>query len=322
MSIPLDSIVRTSKAVRGDVHGVIASRIASAVMLATVVALPACRDAGAATTTCSQYPIPWRPANGAESAAQSELATMSPGATMTWDVNTGTLTAVSQLAIPLDGCTDGQDVNAQVAGVLAAHPALFQIDLAEWQSLAPYDCRYVTNDTLTMGRARLAGWPVAKDIFVYWLRRVNDVVQLSAVNGVYVPVVGATTGDSMSACNTLTQSTATTRARSTQLTASVYSQCNRTGTVAYTPQSNDTIGFVSEPTWTWEEGGGQVALTGQRTLRVIVNPANYNSALLNSDARCPTGDDPSQFTIGFDIVFDVHTGAILSVKPGIDCTVC
>jgi hypothetical protein len=241
---------------------------------------------------------------------------------MTWNANTGTLTAVSQLAVRLDGCTDGQDVNAQVAGVLAAHPALFQIDLAEWQSLAPYDCRYVSGDTLTMGRQRLAGWPVAKDIFAYWLRRVNGSVELSAVNGVYLPVVDRATGDSMSACNTLTQSAATTRALSTQLSAGVYSQCNRTGTVTYTPQSNDTIGFASDPTWTWEEGSGHVQLTGQRTLRVLVDPANYNSDLLASDARCPVGDDPSQFTVGFDIVFDVHTGAILSVRPGIDCIVC
>lgn len=242
---------------------------------------------------------------------------------MSWDGNTGTLTSVSQLSIPLDHCTAGQDANAEVAGVLAAHPALFQIDLGEWASLEPYDCRYVDDATIGIPRQHLAGRPVARDLFTYWLRRVNGVVQLSAVNGVYLPVLDPAIGNSMAACNTLTQSAATTRARETQLSAGVYAQCDRTGTVTYTPRSNDTFAFVSEPTWTWQEGSGQIELAGQRTLRVIVNPANYNAALLSSDARCPTPNgDAGQYTVGFDIVFDIHTGAIVSVKPGLDCTVC
>jgi hypothetical protein len=296
-------------------------RAAAALMVSAAVALAACRDAGAETASCPQYPIVKRPAAGAQSAAQSELAALAPGRTMSWNSNAGTLTSVFQLDLPLDSCSDGQDANAQVLGLLAAHPALFQIDPAEWQSLGPYDCRHVSNETLTLARHSVAGWPVARDIFAYWLRRVNGVVQLAAVNGVYLPVLDSATGQSMSACNTLTQSTATTRVRSTQLTATVFSHCSRTGTVAYTPRSNDTASFVSDAMWTWQEGSGQVELTGQRTLRVIVNPANYNSELLSSDARCPAAD-PDQFTIGFDVVFDVHTGAILSVKPGIDCIVC
>jgi hypothetical protein len=297
------------------------SRSLGLLALSAAVGLAACREAGADTASCSQYPILRQPSAGAQSAAQSELAAMSPGASMSWNGNTGTLTSVSQLSIPLDSCSDGQDANAQVRGVLAAHPALFQIDQAEWQSLEPYDCKYVDDATLTMPRWQLAGWPVARDIFAYWLRRVNGVVQLAAVNGAYLPVLDSATGQSMSACNTLTQSAATTAVRATPLTASVYSQCNRTGTVTYTPRANDTIGFVSDPTWTWQEGSGQVELTGQRTVRVIVNPANYNSQLLSSNARCPSGD-ADQFTVGFDIVLDVHTGAVLSVKPGIDCVVC
>jgi hypothetical protein len=322
MSIsPWFSTLRIEGVVRGDRRSVIATRAAAAVMLSVIFAFAACRDASADTASCPQYPILWRPTDGGQSAAQSELAAMSPGATMSWNGNTGTLTSVSRLGVPLDSCSDGQDANAQVMGLLAAHPALFQIDLAEWQSLEPYDCKYVDDATLALPRQRLAGWPVARDMVGYWLRRVNGVVQLTAVNGVYLPVLDSAAANSMSACNTLTEAAATTRARSTQLTAGVYSQCNRTGTATYTPRSNDTIGFVSDPTWTWQEGSGQVELTGQRTLRVIVNPANYNSELLSSDARCPAAE-PGQFTVGFDVVFDVHTGAIVSVKPGIDCVVC
>ena len=174
-----------------------------------------------------------------------------------------------------------------------------------------------------MPRRQLAGKPVARDVFAYWLRRVDGVVQLAAVNGTYLPVLDATTGDTMTACTTLTEFAAATRARSTQLSATVYSQCARTGSVNYTPRSNDTLGFLGDASWTWQDDSGRVLLTGQRTLRVIVHPSNYNAQLLSSDARCPVpGGDGSQYTVGFDLVFDVHTGEILSVKPGLDCTVC
>lgn len=248
---------------------------------------------------------------------------MSPGATLTWNASEGTLSSVAQLATPLTGCSDGQDVNAQVASVLAAHPALFQLDVSEWQIPPFYDCKFVDDATLNMPRRRIAGQPVARDVFAYWLRRVNGVVQLAAVNGTYLPVLDAATGNSMTACTTLTESAATTRARGTRLTATVYSQCARTGSVNYTPRANDRLGFLGDAAWSWQEDGGRILLTGQRTLRVIVDPANYSAALLSSDARCPDpGGDGSQYTVGFDLVFDVHTGEILSVKPGLDCTVC
>lgn len=248
---------------------------------------------------------------------------MSPGATLTWDASEGTLSSVIQLATPLTGCSDGQDVNAQVAGVLAAHPALFQLDVAEWQLPPFYDCKFVDDATLNMPRRRLAGRPVARDVFAYWLRRVDGVVQLTAVNGTYLPVLDAAAGNAMTSCTTLTEPAAVARARDTQLTATVYSQCSPTGSVSYTPRSNDTLGFLGDATWSWQDDSGRVLLTGQRTLRVIVDPANYSAALLSSDARCPVPDgDGSQFTVGFDMVFDVHTGAILSVKPGLECTVC
>lgn len=300
-----------------------ASRTAMLCALSAVAALAACRDAGAATASCAQYPIPWQPPAGSQAAAQSELATMSSGATLTWSPGEGTLSSVIQLDTPLTGCSDGQDVNAQVAGVLAAHPALFQLDVSEWQLPPFYDCKFVDDATLNMPRRQLAGRPVAQDVFAYWLRRVDGVVRLAAVNGTYLPVLDAATGNAMTACTALTESAAVARARGTRLPATVYSQCSRTGSVNYTPRSNDTLGFLGDATWSWQDDGGRVLLTGQRTLRVIVNPANYTSALLSSDARCPAPDgDGSQFTVGFDVTFDVHTGAILGVKPGLDCTVC
>ena len=64
-------------------------------------------------------------------------------------------------------------------------------------------------------------------------------------------------------------------------------------------------------------------LLGQRTLRVTLDPSNYSPELMSSSARCPVTDTTSEdFTIGFDIVFDVQTGVVIQVTPGLDCIVC
>lgn len=298
--------------------------IPSIVTLGVLVSLAACRDATAGTPLCKRYPIPWQPAYGTQTAAQAELASLSPGAKMTWNGTTGTLRSVLQLATPLPGCTDGQDVSAQVFDVLASHPVLFQLDLTEWPTPEPFDCKYLEDDTiLSMGRRSLAGRTVAEDVFVYSLDRIGGVVHLTGVNGTYLPIVGAAMGDTMTACDCLTEAAAIATTRTTPLKANVFSQCRRTGTVTYTPKANDVFSLFSDEAWAWHDDTGQVLLTGQRTLRVTVNPANYTPELLSSDARCPvTGIDGNDFVIGFDIVFDVHTGEIISVKPGLDCIVC
>jgi hypothetical protein len=243
---------------------------------------------------------------------------------MTWNGDTGTLTAISRLAIRLPSCTDGEDVGTQVLGVITAHPQLFQLDPSEWRIPEYFDCKYLSDNTiLNMGRQHLAGRAVAEDVFAYTLNRVDGVVQLSAVNGVYLPVLGTTTGDTMAACNTLTEAAATATARATPLRANVYSQCHRTGSVTYTPKPNDGFQLASSDVWTWQAASGQALLSGQRTLRVIVDPSNYTPQLMSSDARCPAPDgDGDQSVIGFDITFDVHTGEILNIKPGLDCVVC
>lgn len=289
-----------------------------------IAALAGCRDAMATPARCEQYPIPWRPADGAQAAAQAELASLSPGASMTWNSSTGTLASVFQLATPLPGCTDGQDAVAQVFDVIAAHPALFQLEPTEWQLPEPFDCKYVGSDAiLNMGRRRLAGQPVAEDVFAYGLNRIDGVVYLTFVAGTYLPVIGTAMGNTMAACNNLTAADAKAIARNTSLKATVFSQCRRTGTVSYTPKSNDAFRFASEEAWSWQEDTDHVLMTGHRTLRVIVAPANYTPELLSSDARCPVpGGNGRAFNIGFDIAFDVHTGAIDSVKPGLDCIVC
>jgi len=318
------AVICGTPTVRDATHTVIFSRMVALLTLGVLGSLAACRDGTVVPPHCEQYPIPRQPADGARAAAQAELASLSPGATMTWNVDTGTLTSIWQLALPLPGCTDGHDVGAQVSAALAAHPPLFQLALAEWQAPAPFDCKFLGEQTtITLGRRLLAGRPVAKDVFVYSLDRIDGVAQLTTVNGTYLPPLDAAIGKTMAACNSLTEAAATAAARHTPLQATVFSRCAPMGTVFYTPKSNDVFQVSPDEEWTWADDPGQVLLTGQRTLRVIVDPANHTPDLLSSDANCPApggaGDD---FVIGFDITFDVHTGEILHVKPGLDCIVC
>jgi hypothetical protein len=83
---------------------------------------------------------------------------------------------------------------------------------------------------------------------------------------------------------------------------------------------HDVFSFSSAE-WIWKEDTGQVILTGQRILRVTVDPANYTPGLISSDASCPVGNG-NGIVIGFDIVFDIHTGAITGIRPGLGCITC
>jgi hypothetical protein len=302
---------------------VIATRSTTILALGVFASLVGSRGAEAAPPSCDQYPIAFRPSSTAQAAAQAELSGLSPGARLTWNDNTGTLSSVFQLAFPLLGCTAGRDVGAQVFEVLAAHPTLFQLDLSEWRAPPPFDCKFLGNfEILNTARLRLAGRPIGVDFLAYSLRRINGVVHLDAVIGTYLPIFGAAMSDMMSACTTLTEAAAVATLRKTPLPATVFSQCSPIGAITYTPRTNDLVSSRPGDVWTWHEDVGQSLLSGQRTLRVVVATANHTPELLASDARCPVGNTGEDFTIGFDIVFDVHTGEVVSVKPGLGCVVC
>jgi len=290
-------------------------------VVGSLIAVTQDRSAEAEALRCESYPIRAQPAAGAQAGAQAELSSLSPAASLTWNGDTGTLTAASQLAIPLTGCVDGADVWTEVVRVLAAHPVLFQLDPSEWRIPEFFNCRFLDGFTiLNMGRRSLAGRPVAKDVVAVTLRRIGGVIQLLAVNGTYLPIVGATTGEEMATCTNLTEPAAIASARAAALRTSVFDRCRRLGAVTYTPKPGDTFELFPEA-WTWDEETGRVALSGQRILRVTLDRANWSAELKVSGAVCPT-QDGSDSTIGFDITFDVHTGAILNVKPGLDCVVC
>jgi hypothetical protein len=163
---------------------------------------------------------------------------------------------------------------------------------------------------------------VNQDLLAYSVKRIDGVVTLTSVNGTYVPTAKEGMADAMTTCGSLTAAQAEATARATPLPANVYSQCIPQGNLTYQPRAGDTFALGPE-SWLWDEGTGEVLMNGQRTLRVTVNPANYTADLLNSAARCPVTDpDSEDFTVGFDLTFDVQTGEIQFIKAGLDCVVC
>jgi hypothetical protein len=273
---------------------------------------------------CAAYPVPVPVGGSTEAAALADLATLSGTGQLTWSAQRGTLSTIFQLGVTLPACVDGADANAVVRDVLAAHPTLFQLDFSEWHLPEPFNCQFVgAFDTITMGRTLLGGHPVARDIFAYTLRREGDVVSLASTIATYLPPVSSEVADAMASCDHLdaAQATATVQART--LSATIFDQCAPTGTLEYQPDDDDTYELRDDKAWLWDETESGVFLTGTQTLRVTLDHSNYTPELNSSDARCPVLDGPGdEFTIGFDVMFDIETGEVINVKPGLDCIVC
>ena len=279
-------------------------------------------DAGG--LVCAAYPIPVSVSGSTEEVALAELETLSETAQLTWSEARGTLASIFQLDLPLPACIDGADANTVVRDVLVAHPMLFRFDSDEWYAMEPFNCMFVGDfSTVTMGRKLLGGHPVARDIFAYTLRRDEDGVRLASVVATYLPPVGDAVGAAMTSCQHLDAAQAEATVRASTLTAATFEQCVPTGEVQYQPQRDDSYVLLDDTAWLWDETEAGMFLTATRTLRLTLDPSNHTPELLSSEARCPVLDGPSgAFTVGFDVRFDVETGEVINVKPGLDCIVC
>jgi hypothetical protein len=289
-------------------------------------------DAPPVVAECTQYPVPWVPAPAtAHAAAAAELATIAPGALLSWDDHVNTLNRVVGLDARLPGCVDGADANEQVRALIAAHPALFQIDVSEWDPAPRLDCSRVTEAAqgIVVRRPRIAGHSeyALQDVFTYFLVRAGGAVEISEVRGYYLPQARGGVGDTMAACNRLTQQAAEATARATSLSAAVLDGCQTVRTLTYRVQANDSVVLDPSDAWYWIQDyylDGTEALLGVRTLRVTVNPLNYTADLLASNARCPVpGGSDDQFTIAFDFFYDAFGDGVANPGlPNLDCFPC
>src|SRR5262249_42793539 len=146
-----------------------------------------------------------------KAAATAELAALAPSATMTWNNATHTLSNINDLNLPIPDCDDDDDVNVPILALIAAHPALFQIDLSEWETPRPVKCKLTRSDVSSLiyiERKSLGGHPVAHDVFSYWFKRINGIVTLTSVYGTYLPAHLSNLKGAMTVCNTLTEAEA------------------------------------------------------------------------------------------------------------------
>jgi hypothetical protein len=264
------------------------------------------------TPRCTTYPIPLLPGNG-EAAARAELATLAPTATMAWDYDTNTASTIAGLDLPLS-CTAGQNTSLVALELLAAHPALFQLDVGEWLPHDFIDCTAFGALVTTLARSKLANHLVAKDAFNVELQLRQGVPTITGFSASYVPVAATGVGDAMDDCLTFDEIAAKNLARATAFEATT---CGTTGTTSYTPHVNDQLQVSTDTVWTWAEHSGDVELSGRRLMQITVDPSNYTPELMASAARCPDSG-----RIGFKVYFDIHTATIVRVEPGIDCAAC
>jgi len=271
---------------------------------------------------CDDYPIALYPDANAQSQAELELQSLAPGASMVWHPARGTFWFVT-LSVPLPQCGAGADVFAQLFGLTAAYPALFQLDLEEWESPASYPCSQVgaLPQVLEIKRARVGSHPIAQDVMKFTVQRVNGVVELSALYGEYLPPAPPWLDMALSACPDLNQQQARRVVQGTGFTYSVYRSCVYMGYGVYVPDGLDTITFSTTGDWAWEEDPilARVLFTKSTQGTLVLDPSNYTRKLIQSDANCPDENGPN---IGFQLLFDSVKTALISYQPGIKCIVC
>lgn len=273
---------------------------------------------GGAFPACEGYPVELT-FDDTRAAAQTELDTFAPDATLTWEPVRGTLSSVSGLGAPLD-CDDGGGLVWDAAWeVLEAHPDLFQLDRSEWREGAEAPCANIQDLTiLNTGRAELAGLGVAKDNLAIVLNRIEGVLTLSAVNAYYLPVLEP--GD-LTACEPGSADDLEEVGRAAEFGYATFFQCAPTGSGTYEPQPNDVF-TLGDSTWTWEDGTGTVIAQQLRSATLVIDPSNVDPDIEASDANCPAGESGNERVYGFSLLLDPITGEVVSVTPGIGCTVC
>jgi hypothetical protein len=306
-------------------------------------------DAGSDALNPPSYITP------AQVAAIAELRNFDPSADpkkLFWNDVTDTLASV-EVHIPLPNCTADGFVDDLVIPMLDAHPALFQLNTAEWESPhlrcdAVPDVEVDTDLGLNVAapvlhRTILANHVVNHDLFSYAVTRIQGVVTLINLGSAtgYLPNVAEQdkndVDQAMTGCNNITRSQIKAKLQNTTFTVQVIDIL--TGEVQgishYRPNANDAflldpqINQVGTPpiylpseTWSWRidfsaPDSPQVLLSNRRTVRILVNSCNYFPDLVNSDAHCAAPDVVGAASpIGFDIEFDTHTGELLGVRNG------
>jgi hypothetical protein len=289
------------------------------------------RDAGDADTSggdsvispgCT-YPIRWEPDAGAQAAAQTELDSLAPTATLEWSAARGTASRVADLNLPLD-CPDGTDVWDLLWPLLDAHRPLFQIDSDEWTRPPSYTCQNVgaSNDIMAFPRHHLGGAPLARDVASFVIRREAGGVVLRHFNGTHVPIAPASVATAIADCSGIDLAQARSVVMAQSFAYATYDQCAPTGDGTYSPAANDTVSLDGPSYWSWDEDATGLTLTWIQEGQLIIHPDNWTAELTASNVNCPADETGPERIYGYTLVFDAALGTIVSVLAGIGCIVC
>lgn len=270
---------------------------------------------GGGLPECKGYPVSLT-LPGTSAAAQTELATFAPQASLQWNAQHGTMSLVTGLDVPLD-CS--ADVWSGAWQVLNAQPALFQLSEPEWAVPAPIPCSAIgSQQIVNTYRATLAGVGIQKDVLALVVAPgPNGGVTLKGVSGFYLPVLEP--GD-LTACPNVPDATMDPILRAGPYAYSTFSMCSSTGGGAYSPKPNDVLTFGDE-TWEWDDAAIGITARKRRTATLVVDESNWTPELMASDMNCPDASGENRI-LGFVLTFDPVTGELLGVKPGIGCIVC
>lgn len=270
-----------------------------------------------------EVPIVWTADTTTEAAALADLATLSSTARPTWNDARGTFETIFEIDAPL-ACPDGAEVWDTLLPFVDAHPALLQIDRAEWLTPGSFPCHVVssTNDYARMDRRDFGPGTVAHDFLSFAIRRTDDGIVLRAIIANYLPVVPDSVAEPMARCGGLSPERVRASVMRDTFPYSMFMRCIPTGGGSYTSGPLDVI-TLDPPRWAWTESadGTGVEMTSEQPGTLLIDRSYWTPALETSDVNCPdeTGDER---VYGFRLIFDTTTGAIISKQPGVGCIVC
>ncbi|MGH1344509.1 MAG: hypothetical protein ACRBN8_23315 [Nannocystales bacterium] len=276
------------------------------------------------------YPISWEADAGAQAAAQAELDLIAPEATMTWNADRGTFSAVSDLDVVLD-CPDDEPLLDAVFAYFELHPDLFPIAADEWFTGGGNLCQHVTSptpNTFNTSRRDMSVWTVSRDVIAPRLYRseTGDVV-LRSVSGTFVPTLPEDIEQQVSDCIAKgpNQSLLEDTLREEPFDYLIYGGpvfCGPAGTGMYVAQNADSVVFSSSAQLSWSDvGDGSTSVTIAQRVELVLDASSVTVTLEASNAACPDPDGAGTI-YGFAAFMDLVTAEISNKLAGLGCIVC
>jgi hypothetical protein len=279
-------------------------------------------DAGDAATVPIEPPscdVELVPDPAAEANAKADLAALAPLATLSFASTRGTLEHISNMSVTISSCAAGDVPPGEgLAALLKAHPALFQMDPAEWDAAFPSCTSPLASEWLTWNRLLYGQHPVRRDAVAMHFTRTMSGIVLDAVHGTYLPMASPATDAAMGACPKLDAAKAEVIARSTKHHYTVFDHCVALSSGDYVPAPADAFAPL-ERYWEWAEAGGAVRFDSLQRAALRVAPGSYTPDLLASDANCFAS---GQNNVAFTLLYDAAKSSLLESHPGEGCVVC